>query len=146
MKLFTATNKVIEYDGNRTTEDMLKFLNEKCNAFRSMNGSIDKYAGRIKSFDDLAKQFMKSDQETRKQLIKIAKMQLVLQNTIYSKYYIKVMEKSLDDEEYPQREQKRLKQVLDEETVEKKQLENFKTRMNILDAFVEVPKISHGEL
>ena len=55
IKFFPAgSNEPVAYEGGRSEEDFLQFLNEKCGAHRVAGGGLAETAGRISELDVIA--------------------------------------------------------------------------------------------
>ncbi|KAI9143320.1 thioredoxin-like protein [Paraphysoderma sedebokerense] len=142
IKFFGAgkDKKPEDYNGGRTEEDFVEFLNKKCGAKRVAGGGLSSEAGIIPAFADLVKKFL-SEPSTRADTIKAAQKlakQDAHKSNKYAKYYSKVMEKILKKADYPEKEFARLEKISsgsDSLTLEKQ--DDFTIRMNILKAFMK---------
>ncbi|KND03842.1 protein disulfide-isomerase domain [Spizellomyces punctatus DAOM BR117] len=126
-----------DYQGGRSEEDFVKFLNEKCGTHRTVGGGLTDLAGRIAALDKLAAKFVAASKEIRDSLIEQAKEALKGHPSKFSKYYLKVMEKiAKGNEAFPGTEITRLEKVLSTGNTDPSRIDNFLIRKNILQAFV----------
>jgi protein disulfide-isomerase A6 len=141
LKFFSADNKEPEtYDGGRSEEDLVKFLNEKCGTHRAVGGGLSDEAGRLVDFDALANKFFTSAAGVRDSAYQEA-LTLAAAAGPASKHYIRVMEKVINGtEEYIHKEAKRLTTILEKRNLSPQKLDEIKIKANILRAFTEKPK------
>jgi protein disulfide-isomerase A6 len=137
IKFFSKTNKEgEEYNGGRSEQDFIDFLNEKCGTNRVAGGGINDQAGRVDEFDALAEKFM-SDVAARES-IQSEMVSAVEGNPEEKKagdYYVKVMKKITDKGDgYVQTEIDRLGKILSGKMTADKRDQMFK-RKNILGVF-----------
>lgn len=129
-------NEVEAYEGPRTEEAFVAFLNERCGTHRAVGGGLNDEAGRIAELDALAQKFLGAAGDARDYIHKEA---LALSESLgeTAKYYIRVMEKVVNDQEsYIEKESKRLASILTKRTMSPAKLDEIKTKANILSAFV----------
>lgn len=126
----------IVYDGGRDEQALLEYINGKCGTHRVAGGKLDESAGRIKQFDDLVKNFVKSESTVeRDDILKSVKKLASTVNTRYSNYYAKVMEKVINNENYLEKEINRLTKIIDGNSMSIEKIDDFTIRRNILKAF-----------
>lgn len=142
LKIFT-NGEVKDYDGDRTEEDFVKFLNKICGTFRLPGGGLLPEAGKIEELDFDAKKFAMSDSkdEVLEDLKKIAGK---LENPS-AKYYVKIAEKLLVDSEFVNKETKRLTKILDGQNLSMEKKDQFRIRINILNSFSNVDSVSSDQ-
>jgi len=139
IKWFPKGNKDGEaYNGGRTPEDFVQFLNENTGTQRVLGGGLNKKAGRFEKFDTLAKQFMEAPDKrdfVMSELEKaIAKEKGIIKD--HAKFYTLAMKRILEKgESFIQNEQARLRRLVESTSVKPKNRDLFTVRMNILDAF-----------
>jgi len=138
IKFFPKGNKAgEEYNGGRSEEDFINFLNERCGTNRVAGGGINEEAGRFEAFDKIAEQFMK-DVDSRASGIADIEKALETDQPDHKKagqYYVKVMKKIEDKGEgYIQTEITRLENILSGHMTADKRDQMFK-RKNILNVF-----------
>lgn len=138
IKFFPKNNKEgEEYNGGRSEQDFIDFLNEKCGTNRIAGGGIDDQAGLVADFDALAAKFV-TDPESR------ASTQEELEKAVEGAseedkkagaYYIKVMKKITEKGDgYVATEIARLEKILSGQMTGDKRDQMFK-RKNILNVF-----------
>ncbi|KAJ3313481.1 Protein disulfide-isomerase-like 2-2 [Boothiomyces sp. JEL0838] len=130
LKFFSASGEVKDYNGGRTLEDLVDFLNENCKTFRGYDGQLNEKAGRTKEFDELAAAFNNDASVLEK-----AKDKAKSKN---EKYYVKAMEKIIKKKDYLEKEIARLTKIIDGGNTSAEKQDDFVTRRNILNAFKEV--------
>lgn len=148
-----ATEKTAEdYPPGRKEEDFLKFLNSKCGLHRLSSGTLGDLAGRLPSLDALATRFYNTDVSNstgRTSIVEEARRFFSeAQQTVNAtaaknqaaEYYIKIMDKMLDNPSYVEKEATRLKKILAKHASGASQLaarkaDELKKRVNVLSAF-----------
>jgi protein disulfide-isomerase A6 len=108
IKFFSKDNKEPEdYDGGRTEEDFVAFLNEKCGTQRAVGGGLNDVAGRLPEFDALASKFFTAASSARESVYQEA-LALAGAGQASGKHYLRVMEKVVNGTEgYLEKEAKR---------------------------------------
>jgi len=125
----------VDYDGERTEEAFVAYLNEKCGTQRAAGGLLNKEAGRLPEFDALATKFFDATASARDSILKEASI-LAASIGPAAKHYLRVMEKVANgSEEYIEKESKRLASILKKRTLNAQKLDEIKIKANILDAF-----------
>lgn len=93
----------IAYNGPRTEQAFIDFLNEKCGTHRAVGGGLNDAAGRIPSLDELAQKFIDATADARTAIFREA-----TNLGEDAKGYIRVMEKIMGkSNEYITKEMKR---------------------------------------
>jgi len=139
IKFFSQDSKdrPLDYNGGRTEADFVSFLNEKCGTHRAVGGGLNDKAGRLAEFDELAHQFFVATADARDALYKQATA-LAASAGAASKHYLRVMEKVVNGTEgYVEKETKRLATILKKRDLSPSKIDEIKTKINILRAFVE---------
>ncbi|KAI0071063.1 protein disulfide isomerase [Panus rudis PR-1116 ss-1] len=137
IKFFPKDNKdePEDYDGERTEEAIVAYLNEKCGKKRVPGGGLSDDAGRFPEFDALAAKFFSATGDDRQTVLKEAEV-LLKKAGEGAKHYLKVMEKVVNgSEEYIAKETKRLTSILQKRTLSAQKLDEIKIKSNILSAF-----------
>jgi len=140
IKFFPKNNKAgEEYNGGRSEQDFIDFLNEKCGTNRVSGGGIDDQAGLVADFDAFAEKFV-TDPDSR------AATQEELEKAFVGKseedkkagaYYVKVMKKITEKgDAYVATEIARLEKILSGQMTGDKRDQMFK-RKNILNVFAK---------
>ncbi|THH17252.1 hypothetical protein EUX98_g9166 [Antrodiella citrinella] len=137
IKFFPKGNKEDPelYEGERTAEAFVEYMNSKCGTKRSPKGGLNDEAGRIPEFDTLAERFFDAAGSVRQEIFQDAS---TLAATVggAAKQYLKVMEKVVNgSEEYLEKESKRLASILAKRTLSSAKLDEIKIKANILSAF-----------
>merc|ERR1711885_85271 len=135
IKFFSKTNKDgEEYNGGRSEQDFIDYLNDKCGTNRVSGGGVGDKAGRVDEFDALAGTFM-GDILSREQAIMDIEKSFDLGNKKSGEYYLKVMKKIMDrGDSYVETEIARLKNLLEGQMKVDKRDQMLK-RKNILNVF-----------
>ncbi|KAI0947637.1 hypothetical protein AcW1_009346 [Taiwanofungus camphoratus] len=127
-----------DYEGGRTEEAFVEFLNEKCGTQRAPGGSLTDLAGRLPEFDTLASQFYAATGAARDAIYRDASA-LAAAAGPAAHHYVRVMEKVVNgSEEYVEREAKRLAALLRKRTLAPQKLDEMKIKANVLSAFRNV--------
>ncbi|TBU28011.1 protein disulfide isomerase [Dichomitus squalens] len=130
-----AKDEPIDYEGARTEEAFVEYLNEKCGAHRTVGGLLNDKAGRLEQLDALAAKFYEESASARQVLLKEAS-DLAATLGAGAKHYLRVMEKVVNgSEEYLQKESTRLASILQKRTLSPGKLDEIKIKANILGAF-----------
>ncbi|EGN99256.1 hypothetical protein SERLA73DRAFT_182165 [Serpula lacrymans var. lacrymans S7.3] len=145
IKFFPKGGKAVEsYEGGRTEQAFVTFLNERCGTQRAIGGGLSDEAGRFPELDSLAQKFLVATSSARDSIYKEA---LALSGSVGStaSQYTRVMEKIIDgSEEYITKESKRLASILSKRSLASTKLDEIKVKANILKAFV-VEKFDEAE-
>lgn len=97
----------MSYDGERTEEAFVEFLNEQCGTHRTAGGLLDETVGRHPEFDSMASRFVGATEAARSTLYKDAELFAGAFGAKY-KYYLRVMEKVINGtENYVEKESNR---------------------------------------
>jgi len=137
LKFFPRGGKEVEnYEGPRTEEAFVSFLNEQCGTHRAVGGGLNDEAGRLPELDSVAQKFLTATADNRGAIYHEAK---VLSESLgaASNHYLRVMEKIIGSSEtYIEKESKRLASILSKRTMAPAKLDEIKTKANVLKAFV----------
>ncbi|KAH8118068.1 protein disulfide isomerase [Phellopilus nigrolimitatus] len=133
---FSKDNKKGEaYEGGRTEEDFVEFLNEKCGTQRAVGGGLNDKAGRIPEFDALAAKFFSTATSAKNTVLEEA-LALASSAGSAAEHYLRVMKKVVNgSEEYLQKETTRLGSILKKRSLNAQKLDEIKMRINVLTAF-----------
>jgi len=136
IKFFSKDNKEPEsYEGGRSEEAFVSYLNEKCGTHRAVGGGLNDQAGRLAEFDSLANKFFVASGKARDSLYKEA-LALASKAGAASKHYVRVMEKLANGtEDYVEKESKRLGTILNKRGLSSAKLDEIKIKANVLKAF-----------
>lgn len=122
-----------EYEGGRSEDDFISFLNAKIGTHRVVGGGLDAKAGTVASLDAIVDKFIAGGNlaSISKEAIEAAKG---LQDT-YGRYYIKVLEKLAKSEGYAEKELARLENLIKKGGLAPEKLDDLISRSNILRKF-----------
>lgn len=131
-----GSTEATPYESGRTEAALTAFLNEKAGTNRAVGGGLNEVAGRIAAFDEELKQLVRGDAESLKavseKILKLAEES----KDVYASYYVKALGKLAKDEEYAEKELKRLGGILARGTdLASKKKDEFKSKANILAQF-----------
>ncbi|KAH0833320.1 thioredoxin-like protein [Lanmaoa asiatica] len=137
IKFFPRGGKGVEsYEGGRSEQAFVTFLNERCGAHRAVGGGLNDEAGRLAELDLVAQKFLAAAGDARNAIFKEAK---ALSESLgaTSSHYLRVMEKIVNTSEaYIEKESQRLASILSKRTLAPTKLDEIKIKANILNAFV----------
>lgn len=126
-----------KYDGDRSLEAMVEYINEQAGTHRLSSGVLDDTVGRSLEMDDYVQNFMSSSD--RQSLVDgMDKVDLHLDEDISDyarKVYVKAMKKVMTDDAYITTEKARLTRLIESKDVKAEKKDGFKIRLNILSAF-----------
>ncbi|GBB90229.1 hypothetical protein RclHR1_01710029 [Rhizophagus clarus] len=137
----------IDYQGSRTEQDFIDFLNKNCGTHRLVGGGLSEEAGRIPELDALVVKFTNSHTPKEVDLI-IAETKAAAEksDSKFAQYYVKVMEKIKDKKDYIDNEIARLDKIIKSGTISASKLDDFTIRKNILTNFHKNKSITHQDL
>ncbi|KAJ3098265.1 hypothetical protein HK100_005137 [Physocladia obscura] len=149
IKFFPAgSSEALPYEGGRTEEAFIAFLNEKCQTNRLPGGHLSAKAGLIPAFADIVTYFY-TKQQDRAAIIETAKLIAERQASTdgaYAAFYPKVMEKIVKDgDAYVGKEVGRLEKIVAAGTTTPEKRDNFEIRRNILNSFADAEKAASAE-
>ena len=133
------------YEGGRTEEDILDFMNGKAGTFRLTGGKLNDLAGTIPSLNEIINKVSggKDTADISKDLTAAAHG---LKDK-YAGYYIKVWDKASKNQEYIEKELARLQGLLKKGGLAPVKIDDLTSRSNILRRFKgEEPIPEKGEL
>jgi len=142
IKFFPKNNKDgEEYNGGRSEQDFIDFLNEKCGTNRVSGGGINDQAGRIDAFDSLAKKFIEEPetrQETMESVAKTGEEETDEGYKISAEYYVKAMKKIIEKgDAYVGTEIARLERMLSGSNMKAEKRDAMFRKKNILSVFLK---------
>lgn len=135
IKFFPKGSKEsVPYEGARSEDAFVDFLNEKAGTHRVVGGGLDDKAGTIPTLDSIVAKYMssKSFAKLSEEVQKVAKS---LQDQ-YAQYYIRVTDKLKDGEGYVTKELARLSKVLAKGGLAPEKIDDLIARSNILRQFL----------
>ncbi|KAG0062122.1 hypothetical protein BGZ89_010917 [Linnemannia elongata] len=142
IKFFAADGTVEDYNGGRSEQDFIDFINKKAGTQRVAGGSLSAEAGRIAELDTLAEKFSKASSKDEKKAISdeaIALAASLTSTNSSAKYYSRFFEKALATPAYPATEAARLAKIIKNKSVNRARLDEFSIRHNIISAFSSAP-------
>ncbi|KAG6373480.1 thioredoxin-domain-containing protein [Boletus reticuloceps] len=138
IKFFPRGGKEVEsYEGARTEEAFVTFLNERCGTHRAVggHGGLNDQAGRLAELDSVAQKFLAAVGDARDAIFKEAEA-LSGSFGATSEHYLRVMAKIVSSSEgYVAKESQRLASLLSKRTLAPTKLDEIKIKANILKAF-----------
>ncbi|KAI9850064.1 MAG: hypothetical protein M1838_006144 [Thelocarpon superellum] len=122
------------YEGGRSEEILLEFLNKRAGTHRSVGGKLDGTAGTIEVLDTLVAKFVAggSISSVASELKKAAKGL----KEKSAEYYVKVVEKLEQNQDYVQKESTRLQNILKKGGLAPEKLDDVTIRANVLKIFL----------
>ncbi|KAI8816016.1 thioredoxin-like protein [Fimicolochytrium jonesii] len=157
IKFFPAggdPEKPVHYNGGRTEQDFVDFLNEKAKTYRTVGGTLSAEAGRIASLDAIASDFIAAASDARTGLLTKAKkaLEVITTNPVpdfshkLASYYLKVMTKiSTGKPNFATTELARLERIIKSGATDPAKVDSFVIRRNILRAFLGKKKADAAE-
>ena len=118
----------IEYNGKKTAEDLIDFINDYCGTQRNLNGRLNSEAGVIDEVSQIVEDFLTGG----KTVNYINEMEQI-EGT---KYYVWVMKEIINKgDKFILEEKERLNQLLDSGNISPDKIDEFQIRVNILSVF-----------
>ncbi|KAG0329900.1 hypothetical protein BGZ99_010011 [Dissophora globulifera] len=147
IKFFAADGTVEDYNGGRSEQDFVDYINQKSGTQRLVGGLLSPLAGRIAELDELAEKLAKSSNDSEKKTISAKAIKLASTLTAASaKYYARFFEKVAATPGYAATETARLAKMMKNKSVNKARLDEFAIRHNIISVFNAVAPSSKDEL
>ncbi|KAF9933945.1 hypothetical protein FBU30_003889 [Linnemannia zychae] len=149
IKFFAADGTVEDYNGGRSEQDFIDFINQKTGTQRVAGGMLSPEAGRIAELDILAEKFSKAASKDQKKAISdeaIALADSLASTNSSAKYYSRFFEKSLATPAFPTTEAARLAKIIKDKSVNRARLDDFSIRHNIISVFSSAPAGTKDEL
>ncbi|OKL61471.1 Protein disulfide-isomerase tigA [Talaromyces atroroseus] len=135
IKFFPAgSSEPVTYQGGRSEEVFVKYINEQVGTHRVVGGGLDEKAGTIPTLDSLVAKYVptKSFVKLSEEITKTAKN---LQEQ-YVQYYIRVTDKLKESEGYVTKEIARLGKILSKGGLAPEKVDDLTSRSNILRQFL----------
>ena len=121
----------IPYTGGRSEADLITFMNEKAGTHRSVGGGLDSFAGTIPSLDQIVATLKTGGDKAYKELETAAGAI----SDKYAEYYSKVAKKAEQNQDYVEKELKRLQGLLKKGGLAQDKKDDLTSRSNILSKF-----------
>ncbi|KAL3472975.1 thioredoxin-like protein [Aspergillus californicus] len=122
------------YQGGRTEEALVEYLNNNAGTHRAPGGSLDDKAGTVPALDSLIAKYISS--ANVQDLVAEVKKAAKGVESKYTEYYVKVAEKLSQNSEYAGKEFERLKKVLSKGGSAPEKVDDMISRSNILRKFL----------
>ncbi|KAJ2782367.1 hypothetical protein H4R18_002300 [Coemansia javaensis] len=130
----------VEYDGSRSLEDLVAFVNKHAGTQRTAEGLLDQRAGRLEMLDAIARKYLAASEAQRVKLIAKARRAAdkIKDKTQakFAEYYVKVMEKMASASDFASKEAERLANVVKTGAISASKLDGFTIRQNVLKVFL----------
>ncbi|KAL4940906.1 hypothetical protein BDV06DRAFT_195683 [Aspergillus oleicola] len=124
----------VAYNGARTEEAFIDFLNEHAGTHRAVGGGLNDKAGTIDVLDELVAKYI-TTQNLSELLGEVKKAAKGIEAK-YAEYYVKVAEKLSQNSDYAVKESERLKKVLAKGGSAPEKVDDMISRSNILRKFL----------
>jgi protein disulfide-isomerase A6 len=134
-----AKDTPADYNLGRDVDSFVKFLNEKAGTARTASGALSEQAGRVPALDELAEKFVTASakDDLLSQANKVA-AGLAKELALAGKSYLRAMEKiKSDGKSYLESEAARLQKLLESPSTNAQKADEFRVRLNVLDAFMK---------
>lgn len=121
------------YEGGRTEQDLLTFMNEKAGTYRTVGGKLNEIGGTIPSLDEVVRKLTGGDSiSSLSEELKAAAKGL---KDKYAEYYVKVADKVSNNQGYAEKELARLQGLLKKGGLAPEKIDDLTSRSNILKRF-----------
>lgn len=140
IKFFAAGSKTaIDYDGGRSEESLVAYINEKAGTHRLPGGGLDNLAGTVAALDVLVKKLTggASIADVAAEVKKEAGKLKEAAELKYAEYYVRVFDKLSQNEGWVKKESARLDSILTKGGLAPSKRDEIQTKVNILKKFVE---------
>lgn len=138
IKFFPRGSTTAEkYDGARSEDAIVAFMNEKAGTHRVVGGGLDAKAGTIEAVDSILAKYITGGglNDIEKATSEISKAAQGLKDK-YAAYYLKALEKLGKNPEYASKEQTRLAGLLKKGGLAQEKIDDLTKRSNILKRFL----------
>lgn len=144
IKFFPKGSSTAEdYQGGRSEEDFVEFLNGKAGTHRVVGGGLDDKAGTIASLDEIIIK-LTSGGDVNAILKEVTRAATGIKDK-YAEYYVKVLAKLVKSKGYAEKERKRLEGLIKKGGLAQQKLDDLISRSNILRKFSK-PESTKEEL
>ncbi|KAL4785581.1 thioredoxin-like protein [Aspergillus varians] len=134
----------VVYQGARSEEAFVEFLNTKAGTHRAPGGGLDDKAGTVAVLDELVAKYT-SSQDFGALVSEVKKAAKGVEGK-YAEYYVKVAEKLSKNADYATKEASRLKKLLAKGGSAPEKVDDIISRSNILRKFLEKEENVKDEL
>jgi protein disulfide-isomerase A6 len=126
-----------KYEGERSEDALVAFMNEKAGTHRVVGGGLDTKAGTIEAVDLILAKYITSGglSDVEKATTDISKAIEGLKDK-YAAYYVKALQKLGKNPEYARKEQTRLAGLLKKGGLAQEKIDDLTSRSNILARFL----------
>jgi protein disulfide-isomerase A6 len=138
IKFFPRGSTIPEkYDGARSEDALVAFMNEKAGTNRVVGGGLDAKAGTIEAVDSILAKYITTGglSDFEKASKDISKVVQGLKDK-YAAYYVKALEKLGKNPDYATKEQTRLAGLLKKGGLAQEKIDDLTRRSNILSRFL----------
>ncbi|KAF9579792.1 hypothetical protein BGW38_003806 [Lunasporangiospora selenospora] len=150
IKFFDKDGSVQEYDGGRSEESFLEFINKKIGTHRAPGGRFNKKAGRISRLDTIAEKFaqattVEEKEALSKEALEVAAGLETESDQANAKHYARIFEKATQNPEFVAKESARLSKIIEAGKASNSKLDELSIKHNIIAAF-EIEAVTRDEL
>ena len=124
----------VPYEGGRSEEDLIAFMNEKAGTHRVVGGGLDAKAGTIAALDTIVGKITGGGDLAS--LSKEATKAAQGLKDKYAEYYVKVLEKLGKNQNYAEKELARLEGLIKKGGLAPAKLDDLTSRSNVLRSFL----------
>ncbi|KAK0728110.1 thioredoxin-like protein [Lasiosphaeria miniovina] len=149
IKFFPKGSKEAEdYDGGRSEDDLVDFINSKAGTHRAVGGGLDAVAGTLESLDAIVAKFTggTSLSEAAAEAKKAAAGLKEDAQLKYAEYYLRVFDKLTKNDGFAAKEFTRLDGIIKKGGLAPEKLDQLTTKANVLRRFVDKVTGSKDEL
>lgn len=122
----------VDYSGARDESSFVSYVNEKAGTHRAVGGGLDAIGGTVEVLDAIVSKFSGSNLALISEDVKAAAASL---QDKYAGYYMKVLTKLGENEDYLKKELARLESLLKKGGLARSKEDDLTSRLNILKKF-----------
>lgn len=140
IKFFPAGSTTPEdYNGGRSEEALVTFLNEKAGTHRAVGGGVDATAGTVEALDTIVAKIVGGTAlaEAAAEAKKVAAALTDKAQAKYAEYYLRVFDKLSKSEGYVAKELARLEGIIKKGGLAPSKLDELTSKTNVLRKFVQ---------
>ncbi|KAI1435988.1 thioredoxin-like protein [Xylaria sp. CBS 124048] len=129
-----------DYNGGRSEEELVAFINSKAGTHRVPGGGLDGIAGTVSALDSIVSKYTAGTDKLAELIAEAKKTVEALTKDAeseYAQYYVKVFEKLAENEGWVAKESARLDKIIKKGGLAPSKLDELQSKSNILKKYLE---------
>lgn len=146
IKYFPAGSKEgIPYEGGRSEQDLINFINDKASTFRAVGGGLNAQGGTVSALDAIVEKVLAAKEGIASGLEEI-KAAATSEDSKFAQYYVRVSQKLSENAGYVKKELARLEGLLKKGGLAPEKRDDLTSRSNVLRKFSSLLNPEKSEL